>query len=775
MILRSDRFSEKVSPYLRPNFPYVCGRAAAWGKPCLNGPTVDGTCGGIAECQPYNDGSRWVCRRPPGAGGPCTEGPLPNGTCAHTHTACQPRKSLRKIRGRISVMVFAVVVSAIAAFGFGFGEKEQLVSSLDAGPLSSVHQNFTSEVGCSACHAAHGAGAGAWLEAAVSSSGPSASCTNCHQFSKPVNGPHNSALIAAKRPIGTACTMCHTEHKGLNANLTTISNAQCHTCHQAKFTSFAKDHPEFSETYPFKRRTAIAFNHTNHFNKHFKDARYQEKAPAQGCISCHDLNVAERTVPVRGFEETCAGCHSDNITNRPFVLFTFPELESNPFDVEEVIRSRGLFADDREEAIENISELSGKLAGSSGAALAATAAQLRVTALLGVNAGKKAAIQALADRLVSNTARLDGLSLSADAKEILADVKEPVANLASYAKKALNELTEETYEALEEAIEELEEKVESLAGTIATEPGKLLTADSTSVLTLLSDRLGDLEADEEFEPVSSETLSLAASALMGVDGEEVEEYAEAVEALVSGILEDGVDAIASLIDEADGNPEIKLHGLSNEVAGAAAAAWAANREYEALGDTVERGWYADEFSLIYNPPTHADPVMKAWIDFAASKGSEPMREALLSRSEGAGACTKCHAVSQVISGDNAKDSGAEQTPLRVEWTSSQENTRPLNQYQHKPHINLLGPGTWCSTCHKINDTAEFDAAYKQTDPHKFASNFKSVGKNSCTVCHGGGQVSQQCLLCHKYHQEPGFAKTMMPKLAGAEGHPRVEN
>ena len=767
MILRSDRFNEKVSPYVRPNFPYVCGRAAAWGKPCLKGPTVNGTCGGVAECQPYNDGSRWVCRRPLGAGGPCTEGPLPDGACAHTHAACQPRKSLRKIRGRISVIVFGIVISAIAAFGFGFGDHEHLVSSLDAGPLSSVHQNFTSEAGCGACHAAHGAGPGEWIKAAFSSSGPSASCTSCHQFGNPVNGPHNSAQIASTRPIETACTMCHTEHKGENANLTTISNEQCHTCHQTKFASFAMDHPEFSETYPFKRRTAIAFNHTNHFNQHFKNARYQDRVPSQGCVSCHNLEVAERTVPVRGFEETCAGCHSDNITNRPFVLFTFPELEENPFDVQEVVRSRGLFADDREEAHENISELSDKLVGSSGAALAAAAAQLRVTALLGVNAGKKAAIQALAERMVSNTARLEGLDLSGDAKDLVAEIKEPASAFVSHATKALNELTEETYEALEEAIEELEEKVESLAETIASEQGKVLTADTTTVLTLLSDRLGDLEADEEFEPVSSETLSPAAAALMGVDGEEVEEYAEAVENLVSGILEDGVEAIASLVEEAEGNPDIKLHGLSNEVVGSAAAAWAANREYEALAETIERGWYATEFSLIYNPPAHADPVMKAWIDFAAAKGSDTMRDALLSRSEGAGACTKCHAVSNVKS----EDSGGSTSALRVEWKSSQENSRPLNQYQHKPHINLLGPGTWCSSCHKINDKAAFDEAYKQTDPHKFASNFNSVGKNTCTECHGGGQVSQQCLLCHKYHQEPGFAKTMMPVLTKAEGRP----
>ena len=45
-------------------------------------------------------------------------------------------------------MVAAIVIAAIATFGFDFGDQEQLGSSLDAGPLSSIHQNFTAEQGC---------------------------------------------------------------------------------------------------------------------------------------------------------------------------------------------------------------------------------------------------------------------------------------------------------------------------------------------------------------------------------------------------------------------------------------------------------------------------------------------------------------------------------------------------------------------------------------------------------------------------------------------------
>ena len=45
-----ERFNHDSSAYERPNYKFRCGRAAAWGKPCPNGPGADGSCGGIAAC-----------------------------------------------------------------------------------------------------------------------------------------------------------------------------------------------------------------------------------------------------------------------------------------------------------------------------------------------------------------------------------------------------------------------------------------------------------------------------------------------------------------------------------------------------------------------------------------------------------------------------------------------------------------------------------------------------------------------------------------------------
>ena len=573
-------------------------------------------------------------------------------------TACQPRRTVRKVRGRISVMVAAIVVAAIATFGFDFGDQEQLGSSLDAGPLSSIHQNFTAEQGCNACHTAHGTGAVGWLNAVLTKSGPSDNCTNCHQFKDPVNGPHNSAQISTNHPGNTSCTMCHTEHKGLDGNIIPMSDAQCNSCHEQKFASFAVDHKEFSKTYPFGQRTAIAFNHTSHFSKHFKDARYTKHVPAKGCVGCHNVALAERNVPVRGFDDTCAGCHEDTVASREFVMFTFPEFEENPIDIEDIIESPG------------------------GALVAAT-----------------------------------------------------------------------------KATQDLQGEVEKLAETSSGDAGKAVVEEISTILSDLGERLGSDDAEEEYEPISSETLSPVSAELLGVNGEELDEYAEATKTLVEGILENGVTALAELVSEADGNPDTLLRGLSNNTVVPAFTAWAANKEYEAAGETIEKSWYANELSLIYRATSHGDPVMKAWLDYAAKNGSDSLNEAFLSRTDGAGACTKCHAVSSIKTEKNKNGT------VKVEWKSHPADGSPLVKYSHKPHVNLLGPGSWCTSCHKINDKAEFASAFNQLDPHKFSSNFNSVQKDTCVECHGGGQVSQTCTTCHEYHQEPGFKKTMMRQVA----------
>lgn len=334
-----ERFNHDSSAYERPNYKFRCGRAAAWGKPCPNGPGADGSCGGIAACAPFrNDNGRWECRRPASAGGPCESGPMPDGSCALQQPPCTPKRTLRGYRGRVGLFAFALVVAVLAVSFHPFAGSGSFWNAQSPGQLSGAHERFTAESGCTSCHSAHEGGAVTWLRAAFSADNTDQQCLSCHSFGGPANVAHNfnetagmtpAMLIKGGGPAETECTMCHTEHKGLEANISAFSDQQCQACHEAKFTAFGRDHPAFGERFPYETRTTINFNHVTHFSKHFETKK--ALAPKESCIACHDVARAGVNVPVGSFEENCAACHQQQIADRPLTVLAMPGMSAAQF------------------------------------------------------------------------------------------------------------------------------------------------------------------------------------------------------------------------------------------------------------------------------------------------------------------------------------------------------------------------------------------------------------------------------------------------------------
>src|SRR5882724_806027 len=137
-----ERFRHTNSAYERPNLRQRCGRAALWGKPCARGPNPDGSCGGVTECSPFLSDGRWQCRRPASAGGPCEDGPLPDGKCSHSQLPCQPRRTLRQLRGRIAAFAVLLPLILIAATFTLNGDSATALNALSHGPLSGGHARF---------------------------------------------------------------------------------------------------------------------------------------------------------------------------------------------------------------------------------------------------------------------------------------------------------------------------------------------------------------------------------------------------------------------------------------------------------------------------------------------------------------------------------------------------------------------------------------------------------------------------------------------------------
>ena len=441
------------------------------------------------------------------------------------------------------------------------------------------------------------------------------------------------------------CTDCH-EDLTFFAKATTLGNA----------SDFVDGHPPFSDAYPHSTRTAINFDHGKHYDTHFVDQRYVPFAPG-GCESCHQVELAGTTIPVRSFGETCAACHVEQITDRDFVLLRLPELQEPVLESEDLVDVCGPTVDAYEESQERLEIMESRL------------------------------------DLV-----LDGMKLG--------DVGE--------------ELSEEEF---------------------------------------------DDQEEEEFESISFDELTSISAFLLDVEMDDVEAYGPSVIDLVSSMADEGVEPLHRLI--ADKTSEAiateLISGLNAEAAKRLACAWAANLEYESPGEPISGGWHGDYLELKYRPGGHADPVVRGWLDVVvASSGIEDsaeselidsLREDLLSKQDGPGACIKCHGVTESM-----HDNGT--STLAIQWQTQGEEIRPYHAFSHDIHLKLARPGALsildselgCANCHELDFDSSYADSFDDFDLKSFSSNFSSINRETCLQCHGFGGVDTSCQLCHRYHE-----------------------
>jgi len=326
-----ESYRHDVSAYERPGLPYRCGRAARWGRPCWQGPDLSGACQGAAECQPVlNERKRWECRRPKRAGGPCDHGPMPDGSCPNVQPPCRPRPTLRSLRRRLSLVALVVVIAGIAIGTTSIRPAESGIASMNPGPLSLAHGEFTRETGCVSCHAAHDTSSGNWFARLFTDSDVSGSCTECHAFGGPATSAHNRQQVASGVPT-VGCGSCHSEHKGENVDISVVPDVTCSNCHAERITDFVRSHPPFDPRYPSAEPDIIRFDHAKHLKDYFVTPKWVERAPefaaeAQAhCTACHRVDGATRKVEPGHFQEICAGCHLEQIRERSMLFAALAE------------------------------------------------------------------------------------------------------------------------------------------------------------------------------------------------------------------------------------------------------------------------------------------------------------------------------------------------------------------------------------------------------------------------------------------------------------------
>jgi hypothetical protein len=98
---------------------------------------------------------------------------------------------------------------------------------------------------------------------------------------------------------------------------------------------------------------------------------------------------------------------------------------------------------------------------------------------------------------------------------------------------------------------------------------------------------------------------------------------------------------------------------------------------------------------------------------------------------------KCHTVSA-------------STPPAVNWRITLRSSAPLTHFDHRPHLDLLGPEKTCTSCHRLAEGAT-----------SALNGLKPMALDTCTSCHAAGKVRDDCRTCHTYHQNHALKKRMV--------------
>ncbi|MFP6697999.1 MAG: hypothetical protein VCF08_14015 [Alphaproteobacteria bacterium] len=765
------------SPYIRPVQKWVCGHAAE-GCPCQIGPDDKGHCRGGHECSPARVGDRWHCSRSQLSGGPCADGPNADGICCRQVPLCRPVRSWRAKRGAVTKWVVAMV-AALLIFVLAGSNRTALI---DPGALSFQHAELAD---CGSCHGAIHQGLTGWWRAAWSNDvavEESKPCIACHKMGENGLLPHSlprealaalsqSAAPATRvgRSIGVQlanfaypnaqqheavlpCMTCHQEHQGAEADLTTMSDDRCTTCHQVQFKSLASGHPDFAN-YPYERRSKLQFDHTSHIDKHFRDQNMAKLAPGE-CRDCHKLDANGRLMQVKSFETSCGACHGEQVAGagrasaKGMAVFAVPGLDVAS------LRERGAAIGEWPEFAEDT-------------------APPFMNLLLSAAPAYRAARPILAN--IS-----DPLDLSEASDEQVAAVEAMVWAV----KSLLHDLRADG--------------VSALHGRMEAVLGRPLTAvERTSLTALLPlDTIANAQGDW-FPALGAEIPRWRAGEKVPMPAEENEETASAPAADVKesdrdeNENQDDDDEIDTGKDDDDDDDEITGKDDDDDDDDEIATKDDDDDDDEIIGKddddddddedsdqgadgtkvvietasgedwNLAGGWYRDEFTLRYRPTGHADGFILAWLNLTGELAGKLPESARvfenLASPKAPGLCVKCHSV------DEVKVSAAKQFLVNWQAYKPEDGLKTSTHFSHSAHFSLLGD-KGCLTCHVRDDEADFAAGFKDRNPATFNANFKPLNRQVCAECHTAAKAGDKCLSCHNYHL--GVYKPVMAHTKG---------
>ncbi|MBT4488415.1 MAG: hypothetical protein HOC72_12790 [Rhodospirillaceae bacterium] len=767
-------YGYRDSPYIRPVQDWVCGNAAA-GCPCQIGPDDNGRCQGGPECEPVRMGDRWHCTRSSLSGGPCTDGPTVNGGCCRQVPLCRPVRSWRARRGAVTRWVVALVM-ALMVFVLAGSNRTAVI---DPGELSFQHAEL---VNCGTCHSAFQHGIMGWWRAAWSTKtaiDDSQSCLNCHDMGKGGLLPHSlpagemavlsktvGVVTAVGRSVGVQlanlvydkpqendgalpCMSCHQEHQGATADLKTISDDRCSTCHQAQFHSLTFGHPDFTN-YPSEARTPLQFDHTSHIDKHFRDEKNAKLAPEE-CSDCHKAGPEGRFMEVKSFETSCGACHGEQIAGagrasaKGMAVFAVPGL-----DVASLQENGAAVGEWPEYAEDPVPPFMNLLLSADPNYRAAQPILVKIDDLLDLSAASAdqfAAVESMVWAVKSMLYDLRSKGVSALHQRLATVLERPLTAVEKASLTALLPLATIAnaqtlwFPALGSEIPRwrdgekiLMPSAEAADGpaenTADSKPADDEDSDDDEIATGKDD---DDDDDDEIATGKDDDDDDDDEIATGKDDDDDDD-----DEIATGKDDDDDDDEIATGKDDDDNDDTKSERIT--VAKLVTIETASGEDWNATG-----GWYLDEFTLRYRPTGHGDGFIFAWLNLtgelvAKLPASGLIFEGLISP-KAPGLCGKCHSVDQAQAGG-----------FKVNWLDyrPKQGQKKSVRFSHTAHFSLLGE-EGCLTCHMRDGEADFAGGYKDRNPKTFSSNFKPLARKICAECHTSAKAGDNCLTCHNYH------------------------
>ncbi len=692
---------------------------------------------------------------------PCSLGPTSAGKCclarrikgetgsSGDQDVCVPVANPWRWRNLISINL-ATLATGILAFAFASRDSESVFAP---GTLSKSHTqilgNTLGAARCGQCHpTSHSSGQRVTQEQL---------CMNCHKSTLPdaIHGfAHDIAperwvkLVSAKgKPDfklapteNTRCAQCHQEHHGDSQSLREITDARCQSCHQQQFASFNHGHPEFKRLAKSTARR-IAFDHQSHFDKYFA-----QNNATMDCRSCHDADPTTASGMSRSvsFERACVNCHEAPLRASivdGWAVIQLPSLK--PHDIQSgeadltgwpagaqygydgpiTLAMRMLLADDpivaKALSLFPDGDLSKIDPNDARQQEAARIIASGVRQLLAETAAQGQ--QAWQQRLTSIATKVLNHELSDNEAGL---IRSMVAGLPP---DLFRQIQLEWFGQRDVAMKDSPTNVPATLVAVLQPPNDELLGDSDR--DLLG---GDEDADELLRSSSTEGIAQTPSS------------APTTVPASEGAKEQPAQAEPKPANKG------RLTGAARLASG---------------------GWYLDPqvYSLRYKPQGHSDPVVAAWIQFAAlidaRVGSSDWHAALKlpnwsSEKIAVGQCTQCHLLSTYTN----------ESVSTEDWQSiDRGHAKGFTRFNHQPHL-MLADTVDCKHCHRLGEsTSSGEERFAQAlvkfasespgdrNSHlefarkHFSGEFESIEKSQCSICHRNGGAPQGCTQCHNYH------------------------